>query len=145
LLIGFFFKVKDHPVLPLIRFYCRQNVCERLQDGITNFVMMKPALKRIASYFFLLVFLSPFVEKQLHDFVHSKDFHCVEKSGQHFHQYEHVCSFCDYHFQSTGEDQLKPVTPLPFRNSVLIEQPVRVFASSSWLHQHPSRGPPAIS
>lgn len=110
-----------------------------------NFVLMKPLFRRITGIFFLLTFLSPFVEKQLHDFVHSKDFHCEETAGQHLHSYEHVCSFCDYHFQTAGDQQQAVQSITPFENSVELQLPFTEAVPSSFFHCFSSRGPPALS
>lgn len=56
--------------------------------------MQKP-LKKYLSFFFLLLFLFPTVETQLHAFEHAADVHC-QASDKHFHKQEHHCAICDF-------------------------------------------------
>src|SRR5687768_4611960 len=63
---------------------------------------MQQNLKKFLSVFFLLLFLFPLVEKELHAFEHSNDIHCNE-NDKHFHTLEHNCSICSFTFTSSEE------------------------------------------
>jgi hypothetical protein len=63
---------------------------------------MHQNLKKYISVFFLLLFLFPLAEKELHAFEHSDDIHCSE-SDKHFHSLEHHCSICSFTFTSSEE------------------------------------------
>jgi hypothetical protein len=52
-------------------------------------------IKKALSVFLLLVFLFPFVEKELHQLSHSNDIHCL-LTGTHFDPQEHRCTVCDF-------------------------------------------------
>ena len=56
---------------------------------------MPKQVKKYFSLFFLLLFLFPTVETQLHAFEHASDVHC-QASGKHFHTQEHHCAICDF-------------------------------------------------
>lgn len=55
---------------------------------------MYPEFKKYLSILFLLIFLFPIVEKQIHEFEHRDDVHC-SAADKHFHELEHSCSLCD--------------------------------------------------
>lgn len=56
---------------------------------------MLQQFKKYSSIFLLLLFLFPFVEKQVHIYQHADDERCVA-ADKHFHSQEHSCSICDY-------------------------------------------------
>lgn len=56
---------------------------------------MSKQIKKYVSFFFLLLFLFPTAETQLHAFEHAADVHC-HASDKHFHPLEHHCSICDF-------------------------------------------------
>lgn len=62
-------------------------------------------LKKFFVLFTLLVFLFPFVEKEVHNFSHETDFHCNE-SDIHFHSEEHHCNVCDFTIDVNGSPEL---------------------------------------
>ena len=55
-------------------------------------------LKKYSSFFLLLLFLFPVVEKQVHTFIHYSDNHCSSTTDKHFHESEHSCNLCDFNF-----------------------------------------------
>jgi hypothetical protein len=76
---------------------------------------MKRSSGRILSFLFLLLFIYPLVEKELHAFQHSDDFHCASATA-HFHTPEVKCSFCDVFIQEitdASDDQPAYLAPAP--------------------------------
>jgi hypothetical protein len=65
---------------------------------------MKRSFGRILSCLFLLLFLYPLAEKELHAFQHSDDFHCASSTA-HFHAPEIKCSFCDIYVQEFADEK----------------------------------------
>ncbi|MBL7884722.1 MAG: hypothetical protein JNL69_11680 [Bacteroidia bacterium] len=63
---------------------------------------MKEIFKKYCSILFLILFLFPQVEKEIHAFEHLNDFHCTA-TDKHFHELEHACSICDYTLSSSTE------------------------------------------
>jgi hypothetical protein len=64
---------------------------------------MHKITKQLSSLSFLLLFLFPLVEKQLHAMEHADDIHC-NATDKHFHEAEHSCSICDYTFSDTPSE-----------------------------------------
>jgi len=62
---------------------------------------MQKQLKKYFSFLFLLLFLFPMVEKQLHAFEHRDEAHC-SATDKHFHELEHSCSICDFTATDSG-------------------------------------------
>ena len=58
-------------------------------------------LKQLFIFFTLFVFLSSFVEKEVHTWLHDNDVHCTSQKT-HFHEQEHHCGFCDFKNDFTG-------------------------------------------
>jgi hypothetical protein len=56
---------------------------------------MYQQLKKYGSLFLLLLFLFPLVEKEIHNYEHTTDEHCLSTDA-HFHTERHNCSICDY-------------------------------------------------
>lgn len=52
-------------------------------------------LKKAGAIFFLLLFLFPFAEKGIHDFLHEDVIQCTH-ADKHFHSAEHHCELCDF-------------------------------------------------
>jgi len=52
-------------------------------------------LRTYRAFLLLALFLFPFIQIGMHDIEHGNDFHCNERSSQHFHALEHHCSVCD--------------------------------------------------
>lgn len=87
---------------------------------------MYPEFKKYVSILFLLIFLFPLVEKQIHEFEHKDDIHC-SASDKHFHELEHNCSVCDHTlidstYSATTDYQLtlsfQPFSFRPFVESI---------------------------
>jgi hypothetical protein len=57
---------------------------------------MKNTFRQIFSLFVLFLFVFPFVQKEIHTFEHSHDFHCTSKTERHFHAEQHHCLVCEY-------------------------------------------------
>lgn len=57
---------------------------------------MQQFYKKYSSFFLLIIFLVPQIEKQLHDLKHANDVHCSIHAEFHFHKQEHSCGICDY-------------------------------------------------
>ncbi|MFL5762303.1 MAG: hypothetical protein ACJ77K_00065 [Bacteroidia bacterium] len=55
---------------------------------------MNHLLRKYGAVLFLLIFLFPMAEKELHAFEHRGDFHCTA-TDKHFHKVEHSCDLCD--------------------------------------------------
>ncbi len=71
-------------------------------------------VKRILAMFTLVVFLFPFVEKEVHQWVHPAPPHCQDHQSVHFHQVEHHCFLCDMTI---------PLSPVPTPEKVVIISP----------------------
>lgn len=56
---------------------------------------MKEQLKKQLSFFFLLLFLFPLIEKEAHGLECDTDIHCTADEN-HFHNLEHHCAICDF-------------------------------------------------
>jgi hypothetical protein len=41
------------------------------------------------------ILLYPIVQKDVHDYLHSDDFHCTSKTEKHLHQPPHFCLICN--------------------------------------------------
>ncbi len=70
---------------------------------------MQNKVRKFVSFIFLLAFLIPTLGEYLHQFSHSNDFHCTEKSTHHFHALEHHCAICDFAFSSFLSDLVQPI------------------------------------
>ena len=101
-------------------------------------------LKTTFSVFFLLIFLFPFVEKELHHLSHINDLHCCIKVT-HFDSQEHHCTICDFANDFSG-------TPVIFHFNLLIaiiKDINFLFTEDFSLQQNtffrPLRAPPILS
>jgi hypothetical protein len=56
---------------------------------------MHPQVKKYVSFFFLLLFLFPIVEKGMHELEHKADLHC-SAADKHFHPLVHSCAICQF-------------------------------------------------
>ena len=60
-------------------------------------------LQKYFSILLVFLFLSPQLEKGVHDYLQRNDFHC-STTDIHFHNTEHHCGICDYVFPfSSGQ------------------------------------------
>lgn len=57
---------------------------------------MKIKFYNIVSLFVLLIFVYPYIQKEIHTFEHAHDFHCTTHTEQHFHSEIHHCLVCEY-------------------------------------------------
>ena len=57
---------------------------------------MAPWLRKISSFFLLLVFMYPTAAEAIHTFEHRNDTHCTEHNYIHVEGTEHHCSICDF-------------------------------------------------
>ncbi len=61
---------------------------------------MSQTIKKYFSVFFLMLFLFPIVEKEIHALEHAGDPHCISEN-KHFHNLEHNCGICDFTLYSS--------------------------------------------
>jgi hypothetical protein len=54
------------------------------------------SLRKHLSVALVLLFLFPFIEKEVHNYSLKDDFHCAEKTTKHLHTEEHNCFICDF-------------------------------------------------
>ncbi len=102
---------------------------------------MKLIIKKYCSLLFLIAFLFPQIEQQLHAFEHSDDFHCTS-SDKHFHEQEHVCSICDYIIPDKEETPVSDC--LIINNFVIIKYHKANFIkqSENYFNNLSARAPP---
>ena len=62
---------------------------------------MKVMAKKIGYVLFLILFLFPLVEKEIHHYEHKDDFRCTTKNEKHLHSEEHYCFICDFNIPIT--------------------------------------------
>ncbi len=75
--------------------------------------------KNIASFFLLLVFISPTIVKLEH---HHEHFECNAKNEKHFHEFHEKCAVCSFEFSVFSSD---------FENIVLQkEQPIAKYCNN---------------
>ncbi len=102
---------------------------------------MNQLLKKYGSFFLLLLFLFPLVEKQLHIYDHAADLHC-NASDKHYHEMEHSCSICEFTIADS------PPVPDTFLSIIIVEFPCyfqvlnELVKSSITFQDIPSRAPP---
>jgi hypothetical protein len=104
---------------------------------------MQKSIYKYFSLFFLLLFLFPLVEKQLHAFQHQSDLHC-SATDKHFHSEEHNCSICDFTATDsntfTESDFTFIISGSVFSYNSFIEN----VNSVKPFHHLPSRAPPIV-
>ncbi len=77
-----------------------------------SYIYVVQKLKSSLSFCLLLIFLFPFVEKELHHFSHFIEVHCTI-TDKHFDPLEHHCTICDFANDVSG-------TPTIFHVDLLI-------------------------
>lgn len=102
---------------------------------------MSNTVKKYLSFFILLLFLFPTIERGVHAFNHVGDTHC-NSSDKHFHTEEHHCSICDF----TSTDSNAPV-PTNYSSIIIVSDflfhPFSENVPFQIAFQHlPSRAPP---
>lgn len=60
-------------------------------------------LRLFFTYFTLLLFLFPMIEKGIHAFEHEEEEHCAEYEETHLHEKHHECILCDYQVEPVVE------------------------------------------
>jgi hypothetical protein len=104
---------------------------------------MKNLSKIICSLVFLLAFLFPQIEQQIHAFEHIDDFHC-NSSDKHFHEQEHRCSICDYTLTDSSEPTEAAFTTLRFSSSFHYSTSTFIVFCSNEEQNLPARAPPTV-
>jgi hypothetical protein len=104
---------------------------------------MVPKLKSYLSVFFLAVFLTPTIVKEVHSICHNKEFHCNTFSGTHLHIAHHDCTLCNF---------VIPVIAVPAKHQnnftlphfaeYIFPHSVQVYFSSSRFSSASLRAPP---
>ena len=59
--------------------------------------------RNIFPFLLIVLFLAPQVTLAVHQFEHSRDFHC-DTANSHFHEQEHHCLICDINVTLTSAD-----------------------------------------
>lgn len=102
---------------------------------------MHQHLRKYGSIFLLLLFLFPFVEKQIHIYQHADDERCIS-ADKHFHSEEHSCSICDYTLtQPCLITDANPVIILS-EQRIFLKQYAEDLHTPSAFQYLPSRAPP---
>lgn len=98
----------------------------------------------IISLFFLGIFVFPNAVREVHIAEHHETDHCLAKDTQHFHEKEHQCNLCDFHFDIFENDELKAVSVLNLSPSSKPFVKISLYLELRFIYfQH--RGPPALS
>ena len=53
-------------------------------------------VRKLISVVFLVLFLFPAVQKELHTFSHKDDIACSARDTKHLHEQHHYCKYCDF-------------------------------------------------
>ncbi|MDP4184435.1 MAG: hypothetical protein Q8862_04625 [Bacteroidota bacterium] len=104
----------------------------------------KLILKKYLACIFLLVFLYPFVVKEVHDIVHRNDFHFHSGSSKTFHNPEHHCAVCNYEIQYTESLPAQPVVSTIFTFCGKLVHPYAKVLYVSSKNSILLRGPPTF-
>jgi len=104
---------------------------------------MPQKLKNYFSFFFLLLFLFPTVETQLHAFEHSSDVHC-SASDKHFHTQEHHCSICDFTATDSNVTTDESVVFVVSQQTFSFKPSGESFYTPAFSPALPGRAPPVI-
>lgn len=102
---------------------------------------MRQQLKKYGSFFLLLLFLFPLVEKQIHIYQHSDDERCLA-SEKHFHTQEHSCAICDYTLTSPCLITDIDAITIPSTQLVFLKQFREGLYVPAAFQDLPSRAPP---
>jgi hypothetical protein len=95
------------------------------------------------SFFFLLLFLFPQAEKQIHAFQHKNDTHC-STTDKHFHNPEHNCSICDFTATDSNAISENDFSFTISGSQFLYEPFIENVNSVKTFHHLPSRAPPLV-
>ena len=66
---------------------------------------MNTTFKKYLAFLFLVLFLFPLIEKEIHTLEHVNDFHCTSKADKHLHSETHRCSVCDFTTLDSSTEQ----------------------------------------
>ncbi|HRG37031.1 MAG TPA: hypothetical protein PK289_00725 [Bacteroidia bacterium] len=102
---------------------------------------MHQQLKKYGSLFLLLLFLFPFVEKQIHTYQHADDERCIS-ADKHFHSEEHSCSICDYTLTQPCFITDAPPLVILSEQCIYLKQFTESVHTPTAFQDLPSRAPP---
>ncbi len=105
---------------------------------------MRHHLRKILPLIVLFIFAYPFVQKELHVFEHSHDFHCASKTERHIHPEQHHCLVCEYNILPSETAALAVLKAEPTKVNTEV---ISFYKESSILHHKYSfllRGPPIL-
>ncbi|OFY63377.1 MAG: hypothetical protein A3H98_04910 [Bacteroidetes bacterium RIFCSPLOWO2_02_FULL_36_8] len=57
---------------------------------------MKSFLLKISLIFTVCLLILPGIGKELHNYQHKDDFHCVNNFESHYHELRHFCGLCNF-------------------------------------------------
>jgi len=103
---------------------------------------MRIKSRQILSFIVLLIFVFPFIQKEIHSLAHAQDFHCTTKTERHYHKEQHFCLVCEYNILlgETSEDHVFKATL-----SICILNVISFYKESSFnihAYSYLLRGPP---
>jgi len=103
-------------------------------------------LQPLLVVFFLAVFLTPSVVKELHAVCHEEEFHCEAKSEAHLHAQHHSCDLCDFVIPvvSVSSSFRTQFSLTNFAEYIFSDQ-VEICFSASQFSSALLRAPPCIS
>src|SRR5690606_14798221 len=98
-------------------------------------------IRSLITSFFLVLFLFPMVEKELHAMEHHDDEHCAEHELMHLHEKDHICNISDFTFDPVSNftvDFITVLSPLFQKENFIYHGfDVILFLDKNYL-----RGPP---
>ena len=59
-------------------------------------LIVRNKINQILSFIVLLIFVYPFIQKEIHTLEHAHDFQCTTHTERHYHSVQHHCLVCEY-------------------------------------------------
>lgn len=100
-------------------------------------------LRLFFTYFTLLLFLFPMIEKGIHAFEHEEEEHCAAYEETHLHEKHHDCQLCDYNLEPAQKNNYD-FSIIPFSKIVSFEFYIISFFVETSIYYFSLRAPPAI-
>jgi hypothetical protein len=102
-------------------------------------------MRKVIPIFFLVLFLFPLVQQELHAFGHRDDVACTAKDTKHLHEQHHYCKFCDFSVPVHALLQADLAIVFSLQHYLTISSGSFSFNAFCLNHSGPPRAPPFFS
>jgi hypothetical protein len=101
-------------------------------------------MRKVIPVFFLVLFLFPLVQQELHAFGHRNDVSCTAKDTKHLHEQHHYCKFCDFNVPVHAFLQADFAIVFTLQHYLTFSSGFTAFHAFCLNHAGPPRAPPVF-